>query len=443
MIDTIYSLSTGAGSSGVAIIRLSGSASEEVLKILTRKQTPKPRLASLRRIHSPVNQDAIDEGIVIWCPGPNSYTGEDVVEFHVHGGPSITEEVLKSISTIGSCRIAEPGEFTRRAFQSGKMDLTSAEAVADLIDAKTIEQRRQALKQFDGQLAGLYDEWRKQLIDLLAYAESAIDFSDEELPENINKTIKHNILCIKDSIAQHIDDKMVGERIRSGFRVTIVGAPNSGKSSLLNRLATRDAAIVSDIAGTTRDVIEVQMNLEGFAVIISDTAGIRDAQNEVEVEGVRRARKSADEADLLVVVFDALDLPNISDLTSTYITDKSLVLINKVDVLEHNLPSEINGKEILGVSAKTGEGFEEFQLKLNQDIKNYFRNNEQPVLTRVRHREALEEALVSLNRSSQAKLPELVAEDIRLAVRSIGKITGRVDVEDVLDIIFNEFCIGK
>ena len=443
MIDTIYSLSTGAGSSGVAIIRLSGSASEEVLKILTRKQTPKPRLASLRRIHSPVNQDAIDEGIVIWFPGPNSYTGEDVVEFHVHGGPTITEEVLKSISTIGSCRIAEPGEFTRRAFQSGKMDLTSAEAVADLIDAKTIEQRRQALKQFDGQLAGLYDEWRKQLIDLLAYAESAIDFSDEELPENINKTIKHNILCIKDSIAQHIDDKMVGERIRSGFRVTIVGAPNSGKSSLLNRLATRDAAIVSDIAGTTRDVIEVQMNLEGFAVIISDTAGIRDAQNEVEVEGVRRARKSADEADLLVVVFDALDLPNISDLTSTYITDKSLVLINKVDVLEHNLPSEINGKEILGVSAKTGEGFEEFQLKLNQDIKNYFRNNEQPVLTRVRHREALEEALVSLNRSSQAKLPELVAEDIRLAVRSIGKITGRVDVEDVLDIIFNEFCIGK
>ena len=443
MIDTIYSLSTGAGSSGVAIIRLSGSASEEVLKILTRKQTPKPRLASLRRIHSPVNQDAIDEGIVIWFPGPNSYTGEDVVEFHVHGGPSITEEVLKSISTISSCRIAEPGEFTRRAFQSGKMDLTSAEAVADLIDAKTIEQRRQALKQFDGQLAGLYDEWRKQLIDLLAYAESAIDFSDEELPENINKTIKHNILCIKDSIAQHIDDKMVGERIRSGFRVTIVGAPNSGKSSLLNRLATRDAAIVSDIAGTTRDVIEVQMNLEGFAVIISDTAGIRDAQNEVEVEGVRRARKSADEADLLVVVFDALDLPNISDLTSTYITDKSLVLINKVDVLEHNLPSEINGKEILGVSAKTGEGFEEFQLKLNQDIKNYFRNNEQPVLTRVRHREALEEALVSLNRSSQAKLPELVAEDIRLAVRSIGKITGRVDVEDVLDIIFNEFCIGK
>jgi len=443
MIDTIYSLSTGAGSSGVAIIRLSGSASEEVLKKLTRKQTPKPRLASLRRIHSPVNQDAIDEGIVIWFPGPNSYTGEDVVEFHVHGGPSITEEVLKSISTISSCRIAEPGEFTRRAFQSGKMDLTSAEAVADLIDAKTIEQRRQALKQFDGQLAGLYDEWRKQLIDLLAYAESAIDFSDEELPENINKTIIHNILRIKDSITQHIDDKMIGERIRSGFHVTILGAPNSGKSSLLNRLATRDAAIVSDIAGTTRDVIEVQMNLEGFAVIISDTAGIRDAQNEVEVEGVRRARKSADEADLVVVVFDALDLPNISEITSTYITDKSLVLINKVDVLEHTLPSEINGKEILGVSAKTGEGFEEFQLKLNQDVKNYFRNNEQPVLTRVRHREALEEALLSLNRSSQAKLPELVAEDIRLAVRSIGKITGRVDVEDVLDIIFNEFCIGK
>ena len=201
MIDTIYSLSTGAGSSGVAIIRLSGPASEEVLKKLTRKRAPDPRLASLRRIHNPIDQNAIDEGIVIWFPGPNSYTGEDVVEFHVHGGPSITEEVLKSISTVASCRIAEPGEFTRRAFQLGKMDLTSAEAVADLIDAKTIEQRRQALKQFDGQLAGLYDEWRKQLIDILAYAESAIDFSDEELPEGINNTITNNILYLINNLS--------------------------------------------------------------------------------------------------------------------------------------------------------------------------------------------------------------------------------------------------
>ncbi|MBI37537.1 MAG: tRNA uridine-5-carboxymethylaminomethyl(34) synthesis GTPase MnmE [Alphaproteobacteria bacterium] len=443
MIDTIYSLSTGAGSSGVAIIRLSGPASEEVLKKLTRKRAPEPRLASLRRIHNPIDQNAIDEGIVIWFPGPNSYTGEDVVEFHVHGGPSITEEVLKSISTVASCRIAEPGEFTRRAFQLGKMDLTSAEAVADLIDAKTIEQRRQALKQFDGQLAGLYDEWRKQLIDILAYAESAIDFSDEELPEGINNTITNNILYLINNIAQHIDDKKIGERIRSGFNIAILGAPNSGKSSLLNRLATRDVAIVSDTAGTTRDVIEVQMNLEGFAVIVSDTAGIRDTQNEIEFEGVRRARKAADEADLVVVVFDALDLPDISEITKNYISDKSLVLVNKVDLLDHSLPGEINGKETLGISAKTGEGFEEFQLRLNREVKNYFGNNEQPVLTRERHRKALEDTLASLNRSTQAVLPELVAEDIRLAVRSIGKITGRVDVEDVLDIIFGEFCIGK
>jgi len=443
MIDTIYSLSTGAGSSGVAIIRLSGPASEEVLKKLTRKRAPEPRLASLRRIHNPIDQNAIDEGIVIWFPGPNSYTGEDVVEFHVHGGPSITEEVLKSISTVASCRIAEPGEFPRRAFQLGKMDLTSAEAVADLIDAKTIEQRRQALKQFDGQLAGLYDEWRKQLIDILAYAESAIDFSDEELPEGINNTITNNILYLINNIAQHIDDKKIGERIRSGFNIAILGAPNSGKSSLLNRLATRDVAIVSDTAGTTRDVIEVQMNLEGFAVIVSDTAGIRDTQNEIEFEGVRRARKAADEADLVVVVFDALDLPDISEITKNYISDKSLVLVNKVDLLDHSLPGEINGKETLGISAKTGEGFEEFQLRLNREVKNYFGNNEQPVLTRERHRKALEDTLASLNRSTQAVLPELVAEDIRLAVRSIGKITGRVDVEDVLDIIFSEFCIGK
>ena len=360
MIDTIYSLSTGAGSSGVAIIRLSGPASEEVLKKLTRKRAPEPRLASLRRIHNPIDQNAIDEGIVIWFPGPNSYTGEDVVEFHVHGGPSITEEVLKSISTVASCRIAEPGEFTRRAFQLGKMDLTSAEAVADLIDAKTIEQRRQALKQFDGQLAGLYDEWRKQLIDILAYAESAIDFSDEELPEGINNTITNNILYLINNIAQHIDDKKIGERIRSGFNIAILGAPNSGKSSLLNRLATRDVAIVSDTAGTTRDVIEVQMNLEGFAVIVSDTAGIRDTQNEIEFEGVRRARKAADEADLVVVVFDALDLPDISEITKNYISDKSLVLVNKVDLLDHSLPGEINGKETLGISAKLAKGLKSF-----------------------------------------------------------------------------------
>jgi tRNA modification GTPase len=443
MSDTIYALASGAGTSGVAVIRLSGPAAGPAVERLTGEPPPKPRTASLRRLRDPVDDSAIDEGMVLWFPAPASYTGEDVAEFQVHGGAAVIEALISALGVMEACRLAEPGEFTRRAFENGKLDLTSAEAVADLVAAETVAQRRQALRQYDGALAALYDDWRTQLMTLLARAETVIDFSDEELPSNIHESIMHNILYIQKKIIQYIDDHHRGERIRSGFRVAITGASNVGKSSLLNRLAERDAAIVSSSAGTTRDVIEVHINLGGYAVIIADTAGIREAEDEIEVEGVRRARKSAEEADMRIVVFDATVLPALDAFTLDYVDGGDVVAINKSDIATQELPKTIAKRPVYAVSAKTGDGLELFLAELTAEIQARLSVSEQPPLTRTRHREALENCVAALQRAATAILPELAAEDIRFAVRSLGRITGRVDVEDVLDIIFRDFCIGK
>lgn len=443
MSDTIFALASGAGTAGVAVIRISGPAAGRAVERLSDAPVPEPRLASLRRLCDPADGSDIDDGIVLWFPGPASYTGEDIVEFHVHGGPAVIEAMILALGSVETCRMAEPGEFTRRAFENGKLDLTSAEAVADLVAAETVAQRLQALGQYDGALAALYDDWRTQLTTLLARAETTIDFSDEDLPDDIKETIKHNILYVEDQISQYMDDHHRGERIRSGFRVAIIGAPNVGKSSLLNRLAARDAAIVSAAAGTTRDVIEVHMRLGGYAVIIADTAGIREAEGDIEAEGVRRARESAEEADMRVAVFDAAALPALDAFTLDYVGDDALVVLNKTDIATQDPPETIAERPVYPVSAKTGEGLEGFLAALTADIQARLAVSEQPPLTRARHREALEVCVSALQRAATAKLPELAAEDIRLAVRALGRITGRVDVEDVLDIIFRDFCIGK
>lgn len=443
MSDTIYALASGTGTAGVAVIRVSGRAAGQAIERLTGEPVPEPRLASLRRLRDPADGRAIDEAIVLWFPGPASYTGEDIAEFHVHGGTAVTEAMLSAMGAVETSRMAEPGEFTRRAFENGKLDLTSAEAVADLVAAETVAQRLQALGQYDGALAALYDDWRTQLIALLARAETTIDFSDEDLPDDIQASIKHNILYIEEKISQYIDDHHQGERIRTGFRVAIIGAPNVGKSSLLNRLAARDAAIVSATAGTTRDVIEVHMHLGGYAVIVADTAGIREAEGDIEIEGVRRARKSAEEADMQVAVFDAAALPALDASTLDYVGGDAMVVLNKTDIAGPDLPETVADRPVYPVSAKTGDGLEAFLAALTAEIQARLAVTEQPPLTRVRHREALEACVASLARAATAKLPELAAEDIRLAVRSLGRITGRVDVEDVLDVIFRDFCIGK
>jgi len=443
MSDTIYALASGSGTAGVAVIRISGPAAGQAVARLTREPTPEPRTARLRRFRDPVEGGDIDEGVVLWFPGPASYTGEDIAEFHVHGGTAVIEAMISALGTVETCRMAESGEFTRRAFENGKLDLTSAEAVADLVAAETVAQRLQALGQYDGALAALYDDWRTQLTNLLARAETTIDFSDEELPDNIHDSIKHNILYIQEILTQYIDDNHRGERIRSGFQVAIIGAPNVGKSSLLNRLAAREAAIVSATAGTTRDVVEVHMNLGGYAVIIADTAGLREAEGEIEVEGVRRARKSADEADLRVAVFDAAALPALDAFTLEYVDGDTMVVMNKSDISTQVLSETVGERPVCALSAKTGDGLEVFLAALTTEIQARLAVTEYPPLTRARHREALEACAAALQRAAMATLPELAAEDIRLAVRSLGRITGRVDVEDVLDVIFRDFCIGK
>jgi tRNA modification GTPase len=443
MSDTIYALASGAGTAGVAVIRVSGPAAGEAIARLTGQSVPAPRLASLRRFRNPADSADIDQGIILWFPGPASFTGEDIAEFHVHGGLAVIEAMISALAHIETCRLAEPGEFTRRAFENGKLDLTSAEAVADLIAAETVAQRRQALDQYDGALAALYDDWREQLTALLAHAETTIDFSDEDLPEDTYAKMKHKIWYIKTQISQYVDDAHRGERIRSGFHIAIIGAPNVGKSSLLNRLAARDVAIVSESAGTTRDVIEVHMNLGGYAVIVADTAGIREADGAIEAEGVRRARKSAEDADMKLLVFDATTLPALDDFTRDYIDSDAIVVLNKTDIAGAILPPDIGGRPVHGISAKTGDGLEALLAVLMGEIQARLKSSEQPPLTRARHREALEAGIAALGRAETATLPELAAEDIRLAVRSLGRITGRVDVEDVLDVIFRDFCIGK
>ena len=443
MSDTIYALASGAGTAGVAVIRLSGPAAGRVIESLTGASAPMPRLASLRRFVDIADGSDIDEGLVLWFPGPASYTGEDIAEFHVHGGAAVIEAMISALSAIEACRQAEPGEFTRRAFENGKLDLTSAEAIADLVAAETVAQRRQALGQYDGALAALYDDWRTQLTALLARAETMIDFSDEELPDDIYAAIKHNILYIVDQISQYMDDQHRGERIRTGFHVAIIGPPNVGKSSLLNRIAARDAAIVSETAGTTRDVIEVHLRLGGYAVIVADTAGMREAEGAIEAEGVRRARRSAEGADLQVVVFDATALPALDEFALDYVGDDALVVFNKTDLASQDLPTSVAGRQGYPVSAKTGDGLEGLLAALTAEVQARLASSEQQPLTRARHREALEACVSALERATTARLPELAAEDIRLAVRSLGRITGRVDVEDVLDVIFRDFCIGK
>jgi len=443
MVDTIYALASGSGTAGVAVIRASGPAASLAVERLTGQPAPEPRLASLRRFRDPAGGSDIDEGIVLWFPGPASYTGEDIAEFHVHGGVAVIEAMISAISAVEACRMAEPGEFTRRAFENGKLDLTSAEAIADLVAAETVAQRLQALGQYDGALAALYDDWRTQLTALLANAETIIDFSDEDLPDDIRASMQHNILYIKDQIITYIDDQHRGERIRTGFHVAIIGAPNVGKSSLLNRLAARDAAIVSETAGTTRDVIEVYMHLGGYAVIVADTAGIREAEGVIEAEGVRRARKSAEEADMRVVVFDATALPDLDAFALGYVDGDAIVVLNKTDIASQDLPATVAERPVFPVSAKTGDGLEALLAALTAEVQARLAVSERPPLTRARHREALEACVSALQRATIASLPELAAEDIRLAVRSLGRITGRVDVEDVLDVIFRDFCIGK
>ena len=443
MTETVFALASGAGRAGVAVVRLSGPAAGSALTSLTGCRLPPPRRATVAQLCDPQSGDLLDRGLVLWFPRPASFTGEDVVELHLHGGRAVVSAVTESLSCLAGVRPAEAGEFCRRAFDNGKLDLTEAEAIADLVDAETAAQRRQALRQMEGALGRLYDGWRTRLVQVLGHVEADLDFPDEDLPATLMDRMESALTNLTAEIRNHLNDGCRGERLRDGVHVAILGPPNAGKSSLLNALARRDAAIVADGAGTTRDTIEVHLDLAGYPVVLADTAGIRAVSETVEAEGVRRALLRGADADLKLLVFDGETWPNLASDVLALADRRSLVVLNKADLGSGNWPTSVGGRETVLLSARTGQGVDHLVSVVTHRVSGLFSVSASMPLTRVRHRRALEDCVAALDRAVTAQAPELAAEDLRLAARAIGRITGAVDVDDVLDVIFREFCIGK
>lgn len=436
--DTIVALASGAGRAGVAVIRLSGPQSGDVLCALTDRDLPKPRCATRMAFCAPDTGRSLDDGLALWFPGPHSFTGENVAELHVHGGPAVIAAILDACLSQPGARVAEPGEYTRRAFENGKLDLAEAEGLADLVDAETEGQRRQALRQRRGALSAVYEGWRARLIEAAALIEAEIDFPEEDLPGELSRRAGPLLHALVADMDAHLNDAHRGERIRDGYRIAIIGPPNAGKSSLLNALAQREAAIVSDIPGTTRDVVEVRLVLAGYPVWIADTAGLREAADAIEAEGVRRALARAEEADLRIGVVEIGAEPP-PELTAAMQAGDILVH-SKADLTETH-----KSADPLEVSAVSGVGLALLHTQLEARVAEALGREEAPVLTRARHRRLVEEARAALNRAIAAmdRGAELAAEDVRVATAAIGRLTGRIDVEDLLDEIFSSFCIGK
>ena len=442
---TIYSLSSGPGISGIAIIRVSGSETSKVLQLLTNKSLPKPRVATLRKINKINTSELIDEGIILWFPGPESYTGEDMAEIQVHGSKAVIDAIHSSIATVENCRLAEPGEFTKLAFLNGKINLLKAESIADLISAETEIQRKQAIKIMNGKSADQFNFLREKLLKILSHVEAKLDFPDEDLPNDILKEIKKSLDEVLTNIKKILDDQKVGERITEGFKIAILGPTNAGKSSLLNHLSNRDVAIVSEIAGTTRDVIETHLNIDGYPVIVSDTAGIRESKNEIEKKGIKLSLNRAEEADLKLVVVDAKKL-DFTAILKGLLEENAILVINKSDLLKGDISPEIKKINHVLISIKENFNIDELILKIKDNLKNKFITSDDIFITRERHRQHLQQCLDHLenfNKKNEAEDFDKAAEDLRLATRHLGMIVGKVDVEEILGSIFNDFCIGK
>ncbi|XP_029356895.1 5-taurinomethyluridine-[tRNA] synthase subunit GTPB3, mitochondrial isoform X2 [Echeneis naucrates] len=472
--DTIFALSSGHGRCGVAVVRVSGPASVTSLRSMAglTGSLPPPRKALLRSITDPLTREVLDRGLVLWFPAPHSFTGEDSVEFHIHGGPAVITAVLEALGSVPGMRPAEAGEFTRRAFQAGKLGLTEVEGLGDLIHAETEAQRRLALRQMSGELGHLYQDWSNKLKRCLAYVEAFIDFSEDELIEDGVLNQVDRVVCnLQTEMEQHLKDKRKGERLRSGVQVVIAGATNAGKSSLLNSICQRPAAIVSPIAGTTRDVVETALDIGGFPVLLIDTAGLRDSLDVVEREGVRRARERVEQADLTLVVVDCSNLPIdtqqaaaflqehlksvMSTQKQTFAVDNCLLVLNKTDLLpeeqRQNLDMEL--RQVSGlppaclISCHSNEGLQDFLTALHGNVKTLCGDplSGAPTLTQARHRTHLQQCAAALAQYQRYRDTDLAlaAEGVRSALTSLGRITGRVGAEEILDIIFKDFCIGK
>lgn len=444
MKDTIFAPATAPGRAAVAVVRLSGSRAGEALRVLAGRR-PAPRRAALRRLRDPAGA-SLDEALVLWMPGPGSYTGEDAAEFHLHGGPAVMEGVLAALSALG-LRLAEPGEFTRRAFENGRLDLAQAEGVADLIEAETQAQRRQALDQLAGALGRAHEAWRSDLVEALALFEAAVDFPDEELPLDVARRARPALERLRSALEDALAGVRRAEQVREGYAIALVGAPNAGKSTLLNALARREAAIVTDTPGTTRDIIEVSLRLAGYKAVLADTAGLRETQDAVETEGVRRALRRAEGADLRLWVVDgsgaAAPPPGV-------LRAGDLCLVAKADLPAGDATpralaeAQALGMEPIRLCAHQQADVAALEAVLAARVAEALGSGEPPTATRLRHAALLSQALERLQSAlAMAEDPELAAEDVRLAARALDRITGRIDPEDVLDRIFSTFCIGK
>lgn len=446
MTPTIFAAATAAGRAAVAVVRVSGPRAREALVALAGA-APRPRVATLRVLRDSAGGE-IDQALVLWFPGPASYTGEDSVEFHVHGGPAVLGGLMQALGALG-LRLAEPGEFTRRAFENGKLDLAQAEGVADLIEAETDAQRRQALEQVGGALGQAQGRWRSALVEALAVFEAAVDFPDEEVPADVASQAQPILADLIGELEAALDDSRRGERVREGFRIALVGAPNAGKSTLLNALAGREAAIVTATPGTTRDVIEVPLVLGGYKVLLADTAGLRETADEIEAEGVRRARAWAEGADLRLWVVDGSGEGPLT-IGTDLVRPGDLCILAKQDLpagaAEGWARSAAQGwgLAVVALSARSASDIADLRESLAVIVTGALAGGESPTATRLRHREAMGEALERLRRAlAERSSPELAAEDVRLAGRALDRITGRIGAEDVLDRVFASFCIGK
>ena len=442
---TIYALSSGPGISGVAVIRISGQDTSRVIELLTGKSLPKPRVATLRKINKINTSELIDEGIILWFPAPDSYTGEDMAEIQIHGSKAVIDALHSNIANVENCRLADPGEFTKIAFQNGKINLLKAESIADLISSETEIQRQQAIKIMDGRSAHQFNFLRDKLLKILSHVEAKIDFPEEDIPKNILNEIKKSSDEVLKNIEKILDDQKVGERIREGFKIAILGPTNAGKSSLLNYLSNRDVAIVSEIAGTTRDVIETHLNIDGYPVIVSDTAGIRESRDEIEKKGIKLSLNRAEEADLKLVVVDAKNL-DFTDILKGLLDENAILVINKSDQIKKDIDPEIKKIDHILISIKENSNIDELILKIKNNLKNKFITSDDILITRERHRQHLQQCLDHLknfNQKNEIEDFDKAAEDLRLATRHLGMIVGKVDVEEILGSIFNDFCIGK
>lgn len=443
---TIYALSTVYGKSGVAVIRISGSNAIDVIKYMTDIDTVylKSRYAYFQSVRDSETKEILDKSLILYFKSPYSFTGEDVVEIQCHGSKAVLSSILDSLSKIPNFRLAEPGEFSKRAFYNNKMDLTEAEGLADLIDAETSEQQKYAIRQMEGNLKNLYEGWREELLKVYAYMEAYIDFPDEDIPDNIKEENLNTVFKLIDKINEHLQSSQNGERLREGFRIVVAGPANAGKSSLLNAIVKRNAVIVSDIAGTTRDAIDVNLDIKGYPVIFTDTAGIRKTDDVIEKQGVEIAFEKIRQADVVLAMFDATkDNIDIFDEIKKESKNNILYIANKCDNLTFEQCSEFENKGCFLISAKYNKGVDDLVQKIGSCISESFTSSSNILITRKRYSEALEECLYNLKNFNFNKEIELSAEDIRLAARALGKITGRFEVDEILDKIFGSFCIGK